>query len=835
MNEQNHKKDNSFDKINPRANKSFPTFKKIKTNKTKKRTANVSKDNPFSQKLDNTFTIASKENYCNLRSQNQNSNLKTIQFNNININNYYNTANTSRSNNSKISYIKYIRSYNNSSNIPIHYPNSNKILFSPKKYENNNQLSNTANTERYMTEEDKKLLEIMKIQQQNFSRPSFSNKLMNKSKTIIKQNTKEKSNINSSNPEDLERYERKTFNAKQKINIMMDEDFSLNNNKNKSNKNNEEITGRKTYTKTDDYENVSNKYQNKKNNLAKDYVNEYDNINNNNQKRINSNSNNIRYHSISIKNPNMEKIYTKNNIKNTNLDRFTKNYLFFNSPPRKENNAESSPNYQFFGKNKTFELGNKSLNETQNQNIKSLPKNCNNEEYINKTVIIQSSNINVNNRGNHSLFESKNFKHGPNSKKLINKYVEEKNNIVNKTIDYNTNINLDEESAYNNIQQNNVRIKTDNLTTNNTEKNIFIKNQDKKIKNCINNSLRYNKEKNKEKENNSTTNNVKSIISNSSNNILNNKNNTMNILDKNIKATKTNVIIRKNKTEKKIKREKLNKTNLPTNNTKIYINHEIHITINKLTKDNNNTNSNNEKNIKNNNNNDNNSTTNENINNDKNINKNATFSNIINTNSNANINKNTNLSNSKNSKTSKSNNKEGVNVKIKNNKVANLNLNNIETTKNIKTITNTPKNVIQDTPENQNSNEKSPKNLDSPNNSCNHNPLNDSNDSNSSQDDKKPDYNNDDLSNLEEMPKVLKPVIQHSIQRKRPVYTLPPSRKRALSQGKSLNIIHKYYDENFILEDDEEEEVYYKKNKDEEIENEKSYNKTDDKENENNN
>ena len=68
---------------------------------------------------------------------------------------------------------------------------------------------------------------------------------------------------------------------------------------------------------------------------------------------------------------------------------------------------------------------------------------------------------------------------------------------------------------------------------------------------------------------------------------------------------------------------------------------------------------------------------------------------------------------------------------------------------------------------------------------------------------KKPDFNNNDYP-IEEIQEI-KPVIQHNIQRKRPVFTVPPSKKRSISQGKPFNIIHKYYDENFILEDDEEE------------------------------
>ena len=41
---------------------------------------------------------------------------------------------------------------------------------------------------------------------------------------------------------------------------------------------------------------------------------------------------------------------------------------------------------------------------------------------------------------------------------------------------------------------------------------------------------------------------------------------------------------------------------------------------------------------------------------------------------------------------------------------------------------------------------------------------------------------------------------------RRPVYKIPPSKKRSISQGKSLTFIHKYYDENFILEEENENE-----------------------------
>ena len=41
--------------------------------------------------------------------------------------------------------------------------------------------------------------------------------------------------------------------------------------------------------------------------------------------------------------------------------------------------------------------------------------------------------------------------------------------------------------------------------------------------------------------------------------------------------------------------------------------------------------------------------------------------------------------------------------------------------------------------------------------------------------------------------------------KRRPVFKIPPSKKRAISQGRSLAFIHKYYDENFILEEENED------------------------------
>ena len=49
--------------------------------------------------------------------------------------------------------------------------------------------------------------------------------------------------------------------------------------------------------------------------------------------------------------------------------------------------------------------------------------------------------------------------------------------------------------------------------------------------------------------------------------------------------------------------------------------------------------------------------------------------------------------------------------------------------------------------------------------------------------------------------------------RRRPVFKIPPSKKRSISQGRSLAFIHKYYDENFILEEDNEDNASDSENK----------------------
>ena len=87
---------------------------------------------------------------------------------------------------------------------------------------------------------------------------------------------------------------------------------------------------------------------------------------------------------------------------------------------------------------------------------------------------------------------------------------------------------------------------------------------------------------------------------------------------------------------------------------------------------------------------------------------------------------------------------------------------------------------------------------------------------NNDNENKNKDEINNDVNNNEEEIKELKPVIQHHIERKRPVFTLPSDKKRSTSEDKPFHLIQKYYNENFILEDDEEEKfkMYIKNNGD---------------------
>ena len=58
-----------------------------------------------------------------------------------------------------------------------------------------------------------------------------------------------------------------------------------------------------------------------------------------------------------------------------------------------------------------------------------------------------------------------------------------------------------------------------------------------------------------------------------------------------------------------------------------------------------------------------------------------------------------------------------------------------------------------------------------------------------------------------------KRIIHNKVKRRRPVFKIPPCKKAFINQGKSLTFIHKYYDENFILEEDDEEEKLNKSEK----------------------
>ena len=59
--------------------------------------------------------------------------------------------------------------------------------------------------------------------------------------------------------------------------------------------------------------------------------------------------------------------------------------------------------------------------------------------------------------------------------------------------------------------------------------------------------------------------------------------------------------------------------------------------------------------------------------------------------------------------------------------------------------------------------------------------------------------------NLHEKIPKNKRLTHNKIKYKRPVFKIPPCKEVSLSQRKSLNFIHKYYGENFILEEEEEQ------------------------------
>ena len=68
------------------------------------------------------------------------------------------------------------------------------------------------------------------------------------------------------------------------------------------------------------------------------------------------------------------------------------------------------------------------------------------------------------------------------------------------------------------------------------------------------------------------------------------------------------------------------------------------------------------------------------------------------------------------------------------------------------------------------------------------------------------DYSSDYLFNRNRF-NINKFITQNRMNSKRPIFILPQFKKRSYSQGRPFNLINKYYDENFILEEENEEET----------------------------
>ena len=63
---------------------------------------------------------------------------------------------------------------------------------------------------------------------------------------------------------------------------------------------------------------------------------------------------------------------------------------------------------------------------------------------------------------------------------------------------------------------------------------------------------------------------------------------------------------------------------------------------------------------------------------------------------------------------------------------------------------------------------------------------------------------------------------QNAINIRKPIYVLPTFKKRARSHEKPFNLIHKYYDGNFIMEEENEEETNIDNNKENQNEEKKN-------------
>ena len=499
-----------------------------------------------------------------------------------------------------------------------------------------------------------------------------------------------------------------------------------------------------------------------------------------------------------------KKINISDNISISDKDQLTEiksNYFkveakYNNNKEKKERQIKKS-NSNFMIENKEFSIKKKEINNQEanigNYNIMEICK-VNDITYKGNKSNAQEDNNKTSNKLNNNIII------------IINNADKNKFKKVTKTpkISKNKNNNIDNFSKNNNHNKNNQINNNKNLSSdisvkkkNNNNKSINnnIKNHNSNKSNTdsktINNGInKYNKNNNIKfkKDNNNENNNINSNIDNNINiknsNIINkqlNKDNNKNTKN-NMKEINNKLKIN-NKRNNNDKKEEKNKSD---NFNKIDINNSKEIK-NCKNINNNNIYNNNEENEK--------SEPINSINNNSNLNSSSTKTNSYNEsgniiqdeqesflqdsipNINDNINKTVNI-------------KDADNI-INNNKIIKTNEFNLDLSKNKEK---TSLNIKTETSL-----------INRYNNFLNKKDKEDiiSKKINSSQD-KKPDFNNNDYTTEETQE--IKPVIQHNIQRKRPVYTLPPSKKRSISQGKPFNLIHKYYDENFILEDDEEEE-----------------------------
>jgi len=484
---------------------------------------------------------------------------------------------------------------------------------------------------------------------------------------------------------------------------------------------------------------------------------------------------------------------SQNNTNNRNIiiiiNNSDKNKTKINSKNLQNNNIINSNNEVINNNNNSTNNNNNNNNSNTNNNINN--DNSNNINNINNSNNNIENNINLNSK----VIKKKS------SSNEIN--INSNNNIKNGSIKNNKNINSKHNITFRNKNNtNNIKVKkikeikkmnTENIKVkNDIFKNINNQNQIKKVnKNIINNNVNNNANANAEKEN-EIQNRIKEIkIELNVNKEKNNKENKgkEDIISNNPedpKEPKETKELKEKINSDKIKEEK------PISNTEISNIEDIK----KYFITENNNNDINDKSI------------NININpkvieSIKEDNKNDTIININNTDTNINISINsnspskeannpntTNKTETQNAlKTPENSNKMESPVKQKDSATNNDIINDFKNNHNLDISKSKTNSKLEANLFNNYNNFLSKKDFDDQS-------------SNSSQDDKKPDFNNNDF--VGEEIEEIKPVIQHNIERKRPVFTIPASKKRAVSQGKPFNLIHKYYDENFILEDDAE-------------------------------